>query len=149
MSARETVLRYMAVGGGTLDDFIDGIVESISSQLKSYEGGELHPDRVEAITVLKRALEARRGEIESACADIYLKHLTEEEIEALIAIEESPAAKKLRSVVGELQKEILTVVADWQRQSMMDVEGDWRRLLGDPAAQAQELPQQATELPTT
>lgn len=142
---REKVLQWLDLTGGTFDKEVKNCAEQYRRGFQRFLGEELPAAETEAIGVFENALRSRESEVVDKIVEAHAKFLSEEDLDALIAFYSSPTGKKVTEFGAKLQEEINRATVDWISASQKDVEADWRRLLGDPAAQPAE--RQAAELP--
>lgn len=151
---REKVLAFMRLVNfeATADLVAENLVGQFDTGFKSAFGEELPTDAAEALVVVKTALIEHRDLLERAVAEVYEKHFTEAEIDALLAFYQSPIGRRLAEIGSAIQTAIAEASNAWTNDAIKSVEPHLTRLLGTPepaAAAAAAVPANDTDLEPT
>ena len=142
---REKILKYMSLTMVSFEQNIDGIAEQFRTAFGAVDG--LAPEAAEAVRVISDKLRERVPLVEDQVIAIFEQHLDENDLDALIAWHESPAAQKFASVAPALQEAIGEATGNWLFENQKIIEPEWQRLLGTPDA-ASEVPTEAVSPPS-
>lgn len=134
---RDKILGLIAITIRPVDTIVDDLVKQCQT-LQSI--GTVPAEFKEASELIASTFQGKRTALEDKFVEIWSR-LTEEEIDQLLAIYQSPLFKKVAELLPSIVADASSAQLEWASEVMNSIEPDLRRLLGTPGTQpAAELP---------
>lgn len=128
---REKIQKFITLTFGDFDKMVEGFCEQYRGGFKMALGVDVLPAEVaEAIALVGKTQMATRDDILTRVVEICQTHFTEEQLDGLIAFQESEIGKHYDNVQPKMQNEVTDAVNEWMKKAFTGIETDLQRLLG-------------------